>query len=494
MRILLIFLFFLISVQPSFGKITAQELSKTISQKIQQRPLVPPNPLLKNTILDKVFLKPSLSMIQDSILWEQISWEEFLLLNKNAQQEELCSNKLEMRNMKKRSQCPISLPVKDLYPIYSGYPDYEKILRNEKIIYIAEAINHDTKAAPQEVVKILKAVRKINPNAKILLATEFALWYNPIQEILDFNNTVQENDSFAFCLWFSQATTEDKKEFGLTEDQIKKLQEECKPFLDFLKQGEELKRYASAPLLKSAGQKSYFLELESYSPVFKTADEQKIDLLALDDYVTHKTENEDILIKVGRYMIKVPKNVSIPNLGTDRVSSIHNFICFSSWGVSERTADWANRIRAVMDNYDIVIVYAGDGHLCSTYFTDLQPMVGKNPFVNIILYPMENLPNEKEDFYEKRQKLAEEYCLRQDCKIQKEWEEADLYGAMSLFSDWSEDFEGKEPPFWTAYDNENIESFYKQHEKELKAWTEECNKYLGDFEPTNQIEVYLPAQ
>lgn len=491
MRFLLISLFFLISVQPSFGKITAQELSKTISQKIQQRPLVPPNPLLKNTILDKVILKLSLSMIQDSLSWEQISWEEFLLLNKNAQQKELCSNKLEIRYMEKQSQCPISLPVKDFFPIYSGYPDYEKILRNEKIIYIAEGMNHETKAAPQEVVKILKAVRKINPNAKILLATEFALWYNPIQEILDFNNTVQEDDSFAFCLWFSQATTEDKKEVGLTEDQIKKLQEECKPFLDFLKHGEELERYASAPLLKSAGQKSYFWEHESYSPVFKTADEQKIDLLALDDHVIQETGNKDILIKVGRYMVKVPEDISIPDLGVGRDSSLASFIKISSWGAAERTADWANRIKAVMDNYDIVLVYAGNGHLCSTYFTDLQPMVGKNPFVDIILYPMENLPKEEADYYEERQNFSEQNCLSQDCKIQEEWEK-NLDVQPFLYT--IDSFEGKNPPFWMARDTEKEESFYKQHEEELKAWKEEMEKCLEEFIATNTIHVFLPAQ
>lgn len=491
MRFLLIFLFLLISFQPSFGKITAQELSKTISQKIQQEPLGPPNPFFKGTIPDEDFLKPSLSMIQDPTAWEQISWEEFLRLNKNAQRTEICSNQWEMRNMEKLAQCPISLPVKDFFPIYSGYPDYEKILRNEKIIYIAEGMNHDTKAAPQEVVKILKAVRKINPNAKILLATEFALWYNPIQEILDFNNTVQENDSFAFCLWFSQATTEDKKEIGLTEDKIKKLQEECKPLLDFLKQVEGLERYASAPLLKRAGQKSYFWELESYSPVFKTADEQKIDLLALDDHVIQETENKDILIKVGRYMVKVPEDISIPDLGVGRASSLANFIKISSWGAAERTADWANRIRSVMGNYDIILVYAGNGHLCSTYFTDLQPMVGKNPFVDIILYPMENLPKEEADFYEERQNFSEQNCLSQNCKIQEEWEK-NLDVQSFLYT--IDSFEGKNPPFWMARDTEKIESFYKRHEEELKAWEEEMEKCLGEFIATNLISVFLPAQ
>ena len=113
MRFLLIFLFLLISFQPSFGKITAQELSKTISQKIQQKPLGLPNPFFKWTILDEDFLKPSLSMIQNPTAWEQISWEEFLLLNKNAQQKELCSNEWEIRYMEKQSQCPIALPMKD---------------------------------------------------------------------------------------------------------------------------------------------------------------------------------------------------------------------------------------------------------------------------------------------------------------------------------------------------------------------------------------------
>ena len=492
MRFLLIFLFLLISFQPSFGKITAQELSKTISQKIQQKPLGLPNPFFKWTILDEDFLKPSLSMIQNPTAWEQISWEEFLLLNKNAQQKELCSNELEIRYMEKQSQCPIALPMKDFYLIRSGYPDYEKILRNEKLIYIAEEMNHDTKAAPQEVVKILKAVRKINPNAKILLAAEFAVWYYPIQEILYFDNALQKDEqSFTFCLRFSKATIEEKKAAGFTEDQIKKLQEDCKPFLDFLKQREELERYASAPLLKEAGQKSYFLEYKHYSSVSKTADEQKIDLLALDDHVIEETENEDILIKVGRYMVKVPKNVSIPELGEGRASSLANFIKISSWGVAERTADWANRIKAVMDNYDIVLVYAGSGHLCYTYFTDLQPMVGKNPFVDIILYPMENLSKEKADFYEKRQELAEQNCLRQDCKIQKEWEKS-LEGQSSFHQ--IDPFEEKNPPFWIEEDTEKIESFVKQHEEELKEWGEAAEKCSRDFIPTNIIQVFLPAQ
>lgn len=488
MRVLLLLLFLLGAVHPAFAYPNPQETFQNIHKKAS-KVLVskekPREPLLKESLA-------ALAQRQDPKNWTYISWEEFLLLNKNAQQKELCSNKLEIRYMEKQSQCPISLPVKDFFPIYSGYPDYEKILRNEKIIYIAEGMNHDTKAAPQEVVKILKAVRKINPNAKILLAAEFAVWYYPIQEILDFNNnTAQENNSFAFCLWFSQATTEDKKEVGLTEDKIKKFQEECKPLLDFLKQGEELERYASAPLLKRAGQKSYFWEHEPYSPVFKTADEQKIDLLALDDHVIEETGNKDILIKVGRYMVKVPEDISIPDLGVGRASSLASFIKNSSWGAAERTADWANRIKAVMDNYDIVLVYAGNGHLCSTYFTDLQPMVGKNLFVDIILYPMENLPKEEADYYEKRQNFSEQNCLSQDCKIQEEWEK-NLDVQSFLYT--IDSFEGKNPPFWMARDTEKIESFYKRHEEELKAWNEEMEKCLGEFIATNTIHVFLPAQ
>lgn len=494
MRILLLLLFLLGAVHPAFAYPNPQETFQNIHKKAS-KVLVSKKktrePLLEESLA-------ALAQRQDPKNWTHISWEDFLRLNEQAKESTLSSFCAETEDCKHLSQFPISIPWRKILSYKSGYPNYKTLLRGEKLIYIAEKKNHDTVAAPKEVVKILNAVRKINPKAKILLAAEFASWYVPLAEIYDLDRTLTEFVlAWEDCLYLDMLS-ETKQKAEMNEKDFNEWQSFCERAdetrAELMARGEELQLYSNAPLLKKAGKKSYFLQATGpYDPVFKMAEEQGIDLLALDDYVLETTPTGNIFVKIGKYLIEVPADVSIPHLSSNRADDLVQLISVSEWGAFERTKEWAHRIKTVIDNYDVVLVYAGSGHLDYIHDTNLSTLIGKEPFVTISLYPLETLSEEIQQCYTQRNQASEEMCLTQDATISEQQIEQ-ITALQSLPFSKIKSF--KNPPFWIETEYKKFNAFIEKHEKKIKEWDE--NFFNIPEENTSfdekYISVFLPAQ
>ena len=109
-------------------------------------------------------------LIQQNKETVSLSWEDFIEKNKQAQQrarQELQEAEEELAQAFSDSNASVKFEGKNT-PI-----DYAKILSGIKIIYIGQS--HGSEDVPPEVMTLLRTVRQNNPNARILLASEFAL-------------------------------------------------------------------------------------------------------------------------------------------------------------------------------------------------------------------------------------------------------------------------------------------------------------------------------
>ncbi len=292
----------------------------------------------------------------DSNLWKPLTWKDFLRLNEEAKKQTLAAvrEQIQQQGQWIKDYPNIIAPV---FTMHNSVPDYSHAFTH-KYIFIAEYISHGTKSAPQEVINILKAARKARPNDKILLAQEFLMW-----------------------------------------------------------NGDE-----HTSLRKKAGKES---KLESFYPeVTKAADQLGIDQLALDDGL-YMADEKDVAVKIGKYIVWVTPQDKLPLLkhkGCDalytRWASADQFIGISPFGMSQRNKQWARRLKAVEDNYDLILVYAGDGHLNSTYSNDLQTLLNCKDFANIELIPTD-IP-ENSTWCQARYKKGEKSGLTNNAKVYKE--------------------------------------------------------------------------
>ena len=282
-----------------------------------------------------------------------ISWQEFLRLNERAKERLLVSTRLEAQALELELKENPNVVVPQI-KYKNSVPDYSHAFTH-KYIFISEDISHDTKSAPQEVINILKAARKARPNAKILLAQEFLRW------------TGESNDS----------------------------------------------------LLKKPGQNS---ELYSHYPeVTQAADKLGIDQLALDDS-PYYADDKNVFVKLGKFLVKVTPQDKLPLLSYtecddplyNRWDSAEQFIAISPCGVLERNYQWARRIKAAEPLYDLILVYAGSGHLSRTYSNDLPTLLKCQDFANIALAPTDPIDQAVEKDYETRFLKGEQYGITND--------------------------------------------------------------------------------
>lgn len=298
----------------------------------------------------------------DINLLKVISWQEFLRLNEKAKERLLASTCLEAKALELDLKENPNMVVPQI-EYKNSAPDYSHAFTH-KYIFISEDISHDTKSAPQEVINILKAARNARPNAKILLAQEFLSW------------TGENNVS----------------------------------------------------LLKKPGQNSELYS--SYPEVTQAADKLGIDQLALDDSIYMASEGI-VGVKIGKYIVGVTPQDKLPLLkykGCDalytRWASAYQFIGISPFGVLERNYQWARRIKAAEPHYDLILVYAGSGHLRNTYSNDLPTLLKCKDFAHIALFPTDPIDPAVEKYYETRFLKGEQYAITND--QQQNQEEARL--------------------------------------------------------------------
>ena len=269
-------------------------------------------------------------------------------------------------------------------------PDYSHAFTH-KYIFISEG-SHSTKSAPQEVINILKAARNARPNAKILLAQEFLSW------------TGESKDS----------------------------------------------------LLKKPGQNSELYS--SYPEVTQAADKLGIDQLALDD-TPYYAEDKNVFVKLGKFLVEVTPQDKLPLLSYtecddplyNRWASAYQFIGISPFGVLERNYQWARRIKAAEPLYDLILVYAGSGHLNNPYSNDLPTLLKCKDCANIALAPTDPIDPAVEKDYETRFLKGEQYGITND--QQQNQEETRLQEQATRGTTFKQSLDQIEEEAYQSYEN-----------------------------------------
>lgn len=325
----------------------------------------------------------------DINLLKDISWQEFLRLNEKAKERLLASTRLEAKALELQLKENPNMVLPQI-EYKNSAPDYSHAFTH-KYIFISEG-SHSTKSAPQEVINILKAARNARPNAKILLAQEFLSW------------TGESKDS----------------------------------------------------LLKKPGQNSELYS--SYPEVTQAADKLGIDQLALDD-TPYYAEDKNVFVKLGKFLVEVTPQDKLPLLSYtecddplyNRWASAYQFIAISPFGVLERNYQWARRIKAAEPLYDLILVYAGNGHLNNTYSNDLPTLLKCKDCANIALAPTDPIDQAVEKDYETRFLKGEQYGITND--QQQNQEETRLQEQATRGTTFKQSLDQLEEEAYQSYEN-----------------------------------------
>lgn len=516
MRFFILFFSLLLVFQPSFAQIKfpaelTHALQRQVAQKAERQLRQQTERLDKQkNALEKLAARQNLEN------WKEISWQEFLKQNEHTKGVEKVSTNLDIR-CTENLFClyPQSACTKIFENSGNSEVDYKKVLAGHKLIFVAEGMNHDTQRAPQEMAKILQAVREINPEAKILFAAEFLRWtdYNmnlpalkqALAQMKEINELIQNYQQVLFGLDYLSNSNksakqkqhrQNKQAYASALQQLK----EWKQTVENNKKEADLQRES---LLKKAGAASNLSFYENYASVFKAADKYGIDQLALDDSILGLDEDNQVAAKVGEFVVWATPQDKIPfwdqikqsKEATEikRFYALNEIVSVSPWGVRERNREWARRIKAVMPLYDIVLVYAGNGHLDSTYSLNLQPMLEQKEFMDILLLPLEKLPAQVEEYYQQRTHIAENYNITQDSQIQELYKDLEN----SQLKDFQQmQWKNTAKPFWTwgppGLDQQMNDLCPPEQKRLLQAELEKQKQNFPFGSPTSFLYVYLP--
>lgn len=512
MRFFILLFTCLIAVLPADAK---QQLTPALQRKIAARTLraADQTPEKQDKTPSRKQALEALAERQNPDNWKLISWSEFLKHNKNAKGVELVSTHLGIKCTDRLcALAPEPIPENAFMTTGNSEVNYKEFVANHKRIYVGEGMNHDTKAAPLEMAKILRAVRAVNPNARILLAAEFLIWSNldnlPLYYEYEkkINQYIQEGQQYLDKAKQYKNKVSVQEYQNYTNELTQGIQELQKQKADLFQIKENLQKN---PLLKRAKAPSELETSKEYEIVFKTADELGIDQLALDDYVAGVKSTNEIGVKIGEYVVWAGQQDKIPSWGAlneqnasneqSRTTALLQTISVSPWGRRERNREWARRIKTLQPFYDVIIVYAGDGHLNVTYYIDLQPMMGEKDFLNIMLYPTEQLPAEKEQQYTERNNALEMNKITQEGKIWEEKEQSVTNANLFIAGREQIVWKDRSKPLWVIVEAaaNKIDQATRNWNKEQKAaWLQEA-KFQEEnfpFQPEILLDVYLPAK
>ena len=222
-------------------------------------------------------------------------------------------------------------------------PNYGKETKNVKYIFASDASSHDTHHIPVAVGKLMEQVRRENPQARILLATEFAITNGfdmPIRFAKTKNPQVVMLDNYEFLQKAADKTNIDI--LALDDACIEKTPADEKNYEYALKIGNKI------------------VLVEKNSPTAKEVAEQYKEL----------------------------------NLPTESV--LRDFISRSMMGAQYRNDQWASYIKAVSPFYDKIIIYAGKSHFDDEYcFHALPDLIGQD-YVQFDFYSGEKIDISKQ--------------------------------------------------------------------------------------------------
>lgn len=277
-------------------------------------------------------LKEEDPKLQDRIMF----FDLFEILNKAKTDEMTQKSKQYVELI---SQIPTLIPdVSILTQTVRTRPDYAREAKGFSYIYLTDASGHGTQSITQEVAHVLRSVRQANPQARILLAFEFAYMTD-----------------FATPMHFARQSNDKMDLYPVTNSLV--------------------------PL----------------------ADQLNIDVLALDDNILMKDSDEDgdpyLVYKIGNILLAKqvdPETVTDSTVFERAYEELYLWANATTLGIYLRNEQWISYIKAVKPYYDIVIVYAGGGHIESSTLPtlDVPNQIGKDA-VTFNLYTAEQ--NQKED-------------------------------------------------------------------------------------------------
>ena len=416
-------LFTLFILTTIFSPAKAVSIQETVQQQVRHMNLVNEQPELAPWQIQAV---QALQQELDKPL-RTISWEQFQQENTQLQQEE----KIRMENLSGFREALFEedreLFTKECAPYqwHEGRPDYTRETKGIKYIYVGETHNKTTFI--QEMISLLEQIRKANPQARILVATEFAVSGRGKQP-LAFAKSIREHDDL--------------------------------------------------PIYIASGHIKWFV----------TAGNLDIDVLALDDYFNDYTNGQ---VKMGNALVTIPPdNPQISSILQEYVGSnyaehraMYYFLARSDWGIQQRNTQWVRYINALESFYDIIIVYAGNGHLSSGEARlGLPDLIKSDSFVNFMFYTDEQIPSE----------LAHSY--KQSSNVQKK--QGTLL-QLSLMSDAQRAYLSSLPR--PTYDKGT--AFFKVHtpnlatQKNLQLLNKLSQQYLhANFKPRQgkRFDIFLP--
>ena len=266
----------------------------------------------------------------------------------------------------------------------NSWPDYTALLKGFTHIYVGEA--HGTESTPAEMVRLLQAVRKLHTNKRILLASEFSV----TTHLEDF------------------------------------------------------------PLVKAQAPNSL---VHIYPEVNRAADALNIDQLALDSrlgldqlVLWEDEKGLSLPIQCGRYLVqRYLSSQEVPQ-AQELFSTLEMTLNYIPFGILERNRQWVRYIKAVEPFYDIIVVYAGQGHLGDTLSNDLPYMLDTPDFLNIFFSPTEEGDPQLDRTYEEMGKKARRNHLQRGHQSDKA-EEA-LLEVLEKQQEYSGEWTDKTKPFW----------------------------------------------
>ena len=239
-----------------------------------------------------------------------------------------------------------------------GRPDYGEAAKSVRFLYLSES-SHRKRTVVNEVKRILHSVREKNPQAKILLATEFG-------------QATHLSTPIRF------AKTDNKNiEWGTPYSQL--LEETDRLDIDIL----------------------------------------ALD----DSFFIRETDNKNLWYKIGKYFVLLNENdrpafITDPiNITAEELYSLSGVVKGSSYGVQLRNNQWADYIKAIKKYYDIVIVYGGRAHFLSApKWRKGVPEKINEKYILFNLYSSEETPQAQKNFErEHHARRHEKYCETAGC-------------------------------------------------------------------------------
>ncbi|WP_428074628.1 hypothetical protein [Candidatus Avelusimicrobium luingense] len=364
------------------------QLSDVLSEELARQSATAPTreEQIRKALADEVFISP-----------KQKDWSYFLAQNQKVQQAEQADMENSLNLLYHQYDTDCLQFTKNLGRTLWGKfrLDYVKEAKGVKYIYVSDASDHQTKDIPTEVAYLLQQVRKANPDARILLATEFAVHTDsaktPIRFAHDKNRPFQTIEQYAQLV-----TASDKNNIDILglDDSLYSAEEAIK---------------VGDIIIKTPFDNSQIQHiLTQYNPDILPSYQN------LQTMISEYTQSlqycwnfpEDAAKQLNISLDKLPEveqqystfldacMISRSEHITYLQECMRDFLFRSDWGVLQRNRQWARYIKALSPFYDIIITYAGSAHLGEKGDTRNVPDLIGEEYVLFNFYTTEQLPEE----------------------------------------------------------------------------------------------------